>query len=297
MQVPRDGAGNIKTVGGAAVYAANSRRWRTPRSPPGGRAPRSRQPWWHRWIPRRPQRRGPGPRAWQCRRSRRADPVRPGSARSGRPRPAPRWSPVPRLSRATRLRSVFTAAMVALGTTLSAFWIMINNSWMQVPVGYVGAERNICSRRLAEDHLQPGRHGGALCTCCWRPTSPAPSASPRPALGTALRNIYRAEARVMLRMGLFLAAVLLPMATPVRASGLATTYTSYQPAKFAAIEARWNDEQPAAEVIIAIPDEATQSNRYELKIPGSGQHHREHEYDLKGGWARSPSHRQTGRRC
>src|SRR4030081_1234633 len=27
--------------------------------------------------------------------------------------------------------------MVALGTTLSAFWIMVNNSWMQVPVGYV----------------------------------------------------------------------------------------------------------------------------------------------------------------
>ena len=27
--------------------------------------------------------------------------------------------------------------MVALGTTFSAFWIMVNNSWMQVPVGYV----------------------------------------------------------------------------------------------------------------------------------------------------------------
>ena len=34
------------------------------------------------------------------------------------------------------LLSVLTA-MVALGTTLSAFWIMVNNSWMQVPVGYV----------------------------------------------------------------------------------------------------------------------------------------------------------------
>jgi cytochrome d ubiquinol oxidase subunit I len=26
--------------------------------------------------------------------------------------------------------------MVALGTMFSAFWIMVNNSWMQVPVGY-----------------------------------------------------------------------------------------------------------------------------------------------------------------
>src|SRR3977135_626590 len=32
---------------------------------------------------------------------------------------------------------LFSTAMVALGTTLSAFWIMVNNSWLQVPVGYV----------------------------------------------------------------------------------------------------------------------------------------------------------------
>ena len=30
---------------------------------------------------------------------------------------------------------LFSCAMVALGTTLSSFWIMVNNSWMQVPVG------------------------------------------------------------------------------------------------------------------------------------------------------------------
>src|SRR5438132_11967054 len=32
---------------------------------------------------------------------------------------------------------LISTAMVALGTTFSAFWIMGNNSWMQVPVGYV----------------------------------------------------------------------------------------------------------------------------------------------------------------
>src|SRR6201986_1531111 len=32
---------------------------------------------------------------------------------------------------------LFSTAMVALGTTFSAFWILVNNSWMQVPVGYV----------------------------------------------------------------------------------------------------------------------------------------------------------------
>ena len=43
---------------------------------------------------------------------------------SGRPRVSPGFY-------------LFSTAMVALGTTLSAFWIMVNNSWMQVPTGYV----------------------------------------------------------------------------------------------------------------------------------------------------------------
>ncbi|HTC53112.1 MAG TPA: cytochrome ubiquinol oxidase subunit I, partial [Steroidobacteraceae bacterium] len=34
---------------------------------------------------------------------------------------------------------LLSTAMVALGTTLSAYWIMVNNSWMQVPTGYVVA--------------------------------------------------------------------------------------------------------------------------------------------------------------
>ena len=31
---------------------------------------------------------------------------------------------------------LFSTVMVALGTALSAFWIMANNTWMQVPAGY-----------------------------------------------------------------------------------------------------------------------------------------------------------------
>jgi cytochrome d ubiquinol oxidase subunit I len=32
---------------------------------------------------------------------------------------------------------LFSTTMVALGTTFSAFWTMVNNSWMQAPVAYV----------------------------------------------------------------------------------------------------------------------------------------------------------------
>jgi len=84
-----------------------------------------------------------------------------------------------------------------------------------------------------------------------------------------LRRKYHAESRIMLRMGLGLAAVLVPV--QIFFGHLAGDYVhNYQPAKFAAIEARWHDEQPAGEVLIAIPDPTTETNRYEIKIPVLG---------------------------
>ena len=73
----------------------------------------------------------------------------------------------------------------------------------------------------------------------------------------------------MLRMGLFLAAVLVPV--QLFFGHLTGDYVhDDQPAKFAAIEGRWHDEQPAGEVLIAIPDPASETNRYAIKIPVLG---------------------------
>jgi cytochrome d ubiquinol oxidase subunit I len=84
-----------------------------------------------------------------------------------------------------------------------------------------------------------------------------------------LRREYHAEARIMLRMGLALGAVLIPV--QIFFGHLAGDYVhDYQPAKFAAIEARWHDEQPASEVLIALPNEATESNDYSIAIPVLG---------------------------
>jgi len=163
---------------------------------------------------------------------------------------------------------LFSVAMVALGTTLSAFWIMINNSWMQVPVGYVQQNgvlvpddwAKIIFNKVAMVRfmhmLLAAYLSSAFCvaaTGAWY----------------ILRKTYRSEALIMLRMGLFLAAVLVPVQLVF--GHLVGDYVhQHQPAKFAAIEARWHDEQPAGEVIIAIPDPATESNRYEIKIPVLG---------------------------
>ena len=171
-------------------------------------------------------------------------------------------------SRVSKPFYAFSVAMVALGTTLSAFWIMVNNSWMQAPVGYVMQNgvyvandwgRIVFNRvvwvRFAH-MLLASFLTGAFCvaaTGAWY----------------RLRGTYAAEGREMLRAGLFLAAVLVP--AQILSGHLNGDYVhDLQPAKFAAIEGRWHDEKPAGEVLIAVPDARTATNRLELKVPVLG---------------------------
>jgi cytochrome d ubiquinol oxidase subunit I len=163
---------------------------------------------------------------------------------------------------------LFSTAMVALGTTLSAFWIMVNNSWMQVPTGYVIENGEYVPTDWPKIIFSPvvwvrfphmllaSYLTGAFCvaaTGAWY----------------LLRGKFHAEARIMLRMGLFLGAVLVPV--QLFFGHLNGDYVhNYQPAKFAAIEARWHDEQPASEVLIAVPDPASETNLYAISIPVLG---------------------------
>ena len=160
---------------------------------------------------------------------------------------------------------LFSTAMVALGTTFSAFWIMVNNSWMQFPVGFVAENGAFVPNDWIRIIFNPvvwvrfphmllaAYLTGAFCvaaTGAWY----------------LLRKTYQAEAHIMLRMGLFLAAVLVP--AQIFFGHLTGDYVhDYQPAKFAAIEGRWHDEQPAGEVLIGIPNSTAETNRYEVKVP------------------------------
>jgi cytochrome d ubiquinol oxidase subunit I len=84
-----------------------------------------------------------------------------------------------------------------------------------------------------------------------------------------LRGICRVEARLMLRMGLGLAAVLVPAQLFI--GHLTGDYVhDKQPVKFAAIEARWHNEQPASEVLIAWPDPDNERNLYSISVPYLG---------------------------
>jgi cytochrome d ubiquinol oxidase subunit I len=84
-----------------------------------------------------------------------------------------------------------------------------------------------------------------------------------------LRGIHRTAARVMMHWGLGLVAVLIPI--QLFFGHLTGIYVlNYQPAKFAAIEARWQTQQPASEVLIALPDPFSQRNLFAIEIPRLG---------------------------
>jgi len=160
---------------------------------------------------------------------------------------------------------LFSTAMVALGTTFSAFWIMVNNSWMQVPSGYVMENDAFVPNDWTKiifnsvvwsrfPHMLLASYlTGAFCvaaTGAWY----------------VLRKEYHAESRIMLRMGLGLAAVLIPI--QLFFGHLCGGYVNtYQPAKMAAIEGRWNDEKPGSEVLFAWPDVESRRNLYAITLP------------------------------
>jgi cytochrome d ubiquinol oxidase subunit I len=162
----------------------------------------------------------------------------------------------------------FSTIMVGLGTTFSAFWIMVNNSWMQAPVGYA----------LRDGMYVPVDWSAIIFSpVVWvRFPHMLLAAFLTGAVAVAatgawyrLRGEFAEDATVMLRMGLVLGAVLLPV--QILFGHLNGDYVhDKQPAKFAAIEARWQDEQPAAEVLIAIPDAEHERNLLEVKVPVLG---------------------------
>jgi cytochrome d ubiquinol oxidase subunit I len=163
---------------------------------------------------------------------------------------------------------LLSTAMVALGTTLSAYWIMVNNSWMQVPTGYVvdhGIFNPTDWPRILFNSVVWVRFPHMLLASYLTGTFCVAATG----AWYVLRREFNAEARVMLHMGLYLAAILLPI--QLFFGHLVGDYVhDRQPVKFAAIEGRWHDEQPAGEVLIALPDPARETNRYEIKVPVLG---------------------------
>jgi len=160
------------------------------------------------------------------------------------------------------------ALMVAAGTLFSSFWILSTNSWMQTPAGY----RIEDGRFLPVDWFQivfnpsfPYRLGhtvvGFYVTTAFVVVG----------VGAYYlrRGRFLEEARTMFSMTLWLLTVLVPLQILLGdAHGLNTL--EYQPAKLAAIEARWETASRVPLALFAIPDSEAETNHFEISVPMLG---------------------------
>lgn len=155
--------------------------------------------------------------------------------------------------------------LVAFGTTMSAFWILALNSWMQTPAGVElrGGEFFVTSwlqvvfnpsfpYRLTHMLLASGLTVAFLVAgvSAWQ----------------LLRGKANASTPKALRVGLTLGAVLIPL--QIVAGDLHGLNTlKHQPAKIAAMEGVWETERGAPLLLFAWPDPQARENRFEVAIP------------------------------
>ncbi len=163
---------------------------------------------------------------------------------------------------------LFSCCMIALGTTLSSFWILCNNSWLQVPVG-----TEIISGRIIPVDWRAIVLGPVF-LIRWLHMLLATFLTTALCIAAVgawyiLRNRHLSEARFMLHWGLGLTAVLIVLQIVVGDISGKQIYR-HQPAKFAAIEARWHPEQPGVIVWVGIPDEANRRNLFAVTTPYVG---------------------------
>ncbi len=172
--------------------------------------------------------------------------------------------------------------LVALGTTASAFWILALNSWMHTPAGVemINGQAHVTSwfevifnpsfpYRMTHMLLASGLTGSFLLAGI-----------------SAYRWLKQDRAKdviATLRTGILVAAALIPVQIIVGdLHGLNTL--KHQPAKLAAMEGIWETQQGVPAVLFAIPDEASQSNRYEIAVPKLASFYLTHDWngEVKG---------------
>jgi cytochrome bd ubiquinol oxidase subunit I len=163
---------------------------------------------------------------------------------------------------------VASAIAVAVGTAISAFWILSANSWMQTPTGHEvrdGIVYPVDWFAVIFNPSFPFRLAHML-TAAYLTTSLVVLAVGARYL---LAGRHQEESRTMMRMGIGMLALLAPLQVLIGDQhGLNTL--EHQPIKIAAIEAHWDGSKPGALVLFAWPDEKTETNLFEIAIPKAG---------------------------
>ncbi len=158
-----------------------------------------------------------------------------------------------------------SAGVVAVGTAMSAFWILSANSWMQTPTGHEmrnGVAFPVDWFSIVFNPSFPYRMAHMLNAAYLTTAFVVLAVGAR----YLLAGKFVEEARTMMRMAIGLTVILAPLQLFIGDQhGLNTL--KYQPIKVAAMEGHWDGSKPGDFHIFAWPDEKTETNRFAISIP------------------------------
>lgn len=164
----------------------------------------------------------------------------------------------------------FSTIMVALGTLISATWILASNSWMQTPQGFSIVNHQVVPLSWLQVIFNPSfpYRLAHMVVAAFLATALFVAAS---AAWHLLKQNKSRAVKLMFSMALWMILIAAPVQIFLGDQhGLNTL--KYQPAKIAAIEGHWentpNESVPL--VLFAIPDMAAEKNYYELTVPYLG---------------------------
>ncbi len=155
--------------------------------------------------------------------------------------------------------------LVAFGTTMSAFWILSLNSWMQTPAGYEIVNGKFFATdwwAIVFNPSFPYRFTHMLIASGLTASFLVAGVS----AWQIIKKVNSEATTAAFKTAIIAAAILIPIQIFVGdLHGLNTL--KHQPAKIAAIEGIWETEKGAPLVLFGIPDKETRSNLYAIEIP------------------------------
>jgi cytochrome d ubiquinol oxidase subunit I len=155
--------------------------------------------------------------------------------------------------------------LVAVGTTLSAFWIIALNSWMQTPAGFEmrdGVAHAVDWWAIIFNPSFPYRLTHVLLASALTASFLIAGISAY----RIIRGDNKKAPRLALKTAVFVAAILMPLQIFVGdLHGLNTL--EHQPQKVAAMEGIWETQKGVPLLLFAVPDEKNRTNHFEIAIP------------------------------
>ncbi len=156
-------------------------------------------------------------------------------------------------------------ALVAIATTLSAFWILALNSWMHTPAGF----EMVNGEAIVTDWLAVIFNPSFPYRLTHKLIASGLTASFLIAGISAYRYIkgqINTSVKTAIKTAVIVAAILIPIQIFVGDIHGINTY-KYQPQKVAAMEGNWKTQKGIPLILFAIPDEKNRTNKYSVEIP------------------------------